>query len=476
MPYSTRSAALDPLDVTQTSMDDNSVVKVEVPTTGSSTKTKRSEGRTPGHPPGRGKRIDVSDSDGPELPAAKKARKSSAKEEDEPEEMIELPHNMGYMRAMRSETLTVKESTDIKQVNEVRATVTTTTVGKTKKSRKTTRNPYRITPGVTPFPDWQHPTPEECEEVNRLLSELHGETKAPAAIPAPSLTISGCGEVPSVLDALLRTVLSGATTKGNSGKAFAGLVAKFGVTDRGIGKGSVDWEKVRLAPVEDVQEAIRSGGLAAIKSKTIKEILDMVYNENLERREKLKAAARQQGKRGPVTLNDTEKYQVAELEDDLLSLNHLHCLSKNDALLQFVKYPGVGVKTAACVVLFCLQRPCFAVDTHVFRLSKWLKWLPEGKGVNEITAFSHLEVRIPDHLKYSLHQLFLEHGKTCQRCRASTGDWSDSWCPIDRLVERTGKRKGKEVTVRQTKLSLQVKTKNVNVEDEDESLSEMASE
>src|SRR5699024_4679701 len=106
-------------------------------------------------------------------------------------------------------------------------------------------------------------------------------------------------------------------------------------------------------------------------------------------------------------------------------------LSKDDAMFEFVKYPGIGVKTAACVILFCLQRPCFAVDTHVFRLSKWLGWLPPTEDpepereadekqkvkktpkrrINEITAFSHLEVRVPEHLKYPLHQLFIRHGK-----------------------------------------------------------------
>lgn len=323
---------------------------------------------------------------------------------------------------------------------------TETTISKTKKTKRIPRNPYGLTPGISPYPDWPRPTFEECGEVNGLLSELHGEIKAPAAIPTPSLTISGCGEVPSILDALLRTVLSGATTKGNSGKAFEGLVAKFGVIDRGIGKGSVDWEEVRLAPLEDVEQAIKSGGLAAIKSKNIKSILDMVYEENLERR---------------------AKNEVAELADDLLSLNHLHCLSKDEAMLQLVKYPGIGVKTAACVILFCLQRPCFAVDTHVFRLSKWLKWLPTEKKVDEITAFRHLEVRVPEHLKYSLHQLFLEHGKTCQRCRASTGDSTDTCCPIDHLVERTGKRKGKgKAMFRQSKLSLELKPEDVKTESE----------
>ena len=137
------------------------------------------------------------------------------------------------------------------------------------------------------------------------------------------------------------------------------------------------------------------------------------------------------------------EYDLACADQNHLSLNHLHSLSSEDAMIELTKYPGIGPKTAACVVLFCLQRPCFAVDTHIFRLCKWLGWVP-ATGVNEVTAFNHLEVRIPDHLKYSLHQLFIRHGKDCPRCRAITGQGAAGWddgCVIDHLVTRTGTRK-----------------------------------
>jgi hypothetical protein len=48
-------------------------------------------------------------------------------------------------------------------------------------------------------------------------------------------------------------------------------------------------------------------------------------------------------------------------------------------------------------------------------------------------------------LKYSLHQLFLRHGKTCGRCRANTSagtkDWDEANCPIEHLVSRKEARK-----------------------------------
>jgi hypothetical protein len=90
-----------------------------------------------------------------------------------------------------------------------------------------------------------------------------------------------------------------------------------------------------------------------------------------------------------------------------------------------------------------MKRPSFAVDTHVYRHCKWLGWVPEKASRDQ--TFSHCEVRVPDHLKYSLHQLFLRHGKTCGRCRANTSagtkEWDATVCPIEHLVTRKEARK-----------------------------------
>ncbi|KAE8369121.1 DNA glycosylase [Aspergillus caelatus] len=366
----------------------------------------------------------------------------------------ELPHNLGSSVKPKYKTSALSSGVKVEVIdtisNELKRTVekaTTTprsvSTGKSKKA-----NPYRLTPGITPFPDWPHPTPDACEEVNRLLSSVHGEIAPPTTIPEPSLTVTGCGEVPSVLDALIRTLLSGATSGNNSALAFNGLVQKFGILHEGIGKGSVNWDAVRQAPLKDVFEAIKRGGLADIKSKNLKAILDMVHTENQERREILVRGE----DAGPSDLmpksENSKQYEIACADQHFLSLNHLHTLNTEQVMEELVKYPGIGPKTAACVLLFCLQRPCFAVDTHIFRICKWLGWVPPDKAT-EITAFGHLEVRIPNHLKYSLHQLFIRHGKTCPRCRAITGQSSAGWdegCVIDHLVKRTGKRKGEPAT------------------------------
>ena len=321
-----------------------------------------------------------------------------------------------------------------------------------KKPRKKKTNPYGLTPGVSPFPDWPHPTPEECQQVNDLLSSIHGKVKAPEQIPEPSATVAGCGEVPSVLDALIRTLLSAATSGSNSSRAFQGLIEEYGRKSTGIGKGSVDWDAVRRSDVSRVFNAIKSGGLADVKSKKIKLILDMVYEENQARRNALVKARQEADATKAAGIapegaehesQETKDVEIQAADEDVLSLDYLHSMPSQEAFNHMLRYPGIGVKTASCVTMFCLRRPSFAVDTHVFRLCQWLGWVPEK--ANRDTTFMHCEVMVPDELKYSLHQLLIQHGKKCGRCRAITGESSEGWgkgCVIDHLVKRTGVRKG----------------------------------
>ncbi|RYP62530.1 hypothetical protein DL770_009569 [Monosporascus sp. CRB-9-2] len=320
-----------------------------------------------------------------------------------------------------------------------------------RKPKKTKDNPYGLTPGETPFPYWMAPTPAQCEEVYKLLADMHDDVQpqAPEVIPAPSIEVAGCGEVPSVLDALLRTLLSGATTFDNADKMIKGLVEKFGILPEGIGKGSIDWNKVRLSPLEDVVDAICVGGLGNNKAKSIKAILDMVHQETIERRDayleerETGIAASVIG--AAVKTKGQKDLEIEKVEKNILSLDHIRDLSVDEAMKEFTKYPGVGVKTSACVILFCLQRPCFAVDTHVDKFSRWLRWVPEKATVDDI--FSHLEVRCPDHLKYGLHQLFIRHGKTCGKCRRGTVEGTEEWktlvCPLEHLLDRFDKRQSK---------------------------------
>lgn len=289
-------------------------------------------------------------------------------------------------------------------------------------------NPYGLTPGYSPYSYRRVPSSEDCEEVYGILAELHGECKPPEKMPAASLEVAGCGEVPCVLDALLRTLVSGYTLMARANSAIQSLAKHYGVREQGTGKGSINWEKVRLSPQEELAGVIRIAGDGPKRARFIKTILDIVYEENVAR---LAAEGV-----NPAEENGTR---------DLLSLDHMHNMTRDEALAKFVTYPGIGIKTAACVTLFCLQIPCFAVDTHVQKFCRWLGWVPPKADPDN--CFRHGDFMVPDHLKYGLHQLFIRHGQMCFKCRKATKPGTKDWneapeCPLEHLLDRSKEEAG----------------------------------
>lgn len=222
------------------------------------------------------------------------------------------------------------------------------------------------------FPSFAHPTAAEAKLAHRILSDQHGKKVRPATLVA-SKSRAGCGDSPSVLDALVRTILSQNTSDVNSTRAKLSMDKAYG--------GSDEWEAIVAGGQAKLEEAIRCGGLSAIKSRVILNILDQTKD-----------------KYGSYTLD------------------HLHKASTEDAMAELLSLKGVGPKTASCVLLFCLQRDDFAVDTHVHRITGLLGWRP--KSANREQTYAHLNERIPDEDKYGLHILLVQHGKVCDECKA----------------------------------------------------------
>jgi len=266
---------------------------------------------------------------------------------------------------------------------------------------------------------------------------MHGPKWRSKNPPRASAKVSGCGAVPFVVDAVLRTLLSASTTASNAGLALQGLIATFGSIDD-----SPDWDAVRRAPLPKVVESIKRAGLANMKGANIKAILNTVYERNVQEADK------------NSTDDPTEKVENIKVEEaqdikgqsPMLRMKYVENMSDEEAMTELTSLPGIGVKTAACVLMFNMNRDVFAVDTHVFRMCQWLGWVPDIKGVTRDRAFSHLEVHVPNHLKYPLHVQMVMHGRECLRCRANTSPntegWDDFECPIDALVKRTGPMKG----------------------------------
>ncbi|EEY20443.1 base excision DNA repair protein [Verticillium alfalfae VaMs.102] len=139
------------------------------------------------------------------------------------------------------------------------------------------------------------------------------------------------------------------------------------------------------APTLRAPEAIKCGGLAAVKSKVILGILEQ-----------------------------------AKARYGAYSLDHMFDKTDEEAMRELIGFQGVGPKTASCVLLFCLRRESFAVDTHVWRITGLLGWRPKTASRDE--TYAHLDVRIPDEDKYGLHILLVKHGKVCDECKAGGKD------------------------------------------------------
>ncbi|HUH81785.1 MAG TPA: DNA lyase, partial [Solirubrobacteraceae bacterium] len=135
---------------------------------------------------------------------------------------------------------------------------------------------------------------------------------------------------------LVLTVLSQSTNDRNRDVAYLRLRERF-----------PSWEQVRDAPVGEVEEAIRPGGISRVKSGRLQAILRAIT-----------ADPRDPGHE--LSLDWMARAPTGESRDYLVAL------------------PGVGRKTAACVLLFALGKREVPVDTHVSRVGARLGLLPAG--------------------------------------------------------------------------------------------------
>ena len=304
------------------------------------------------------------------------------------------------------------------------------------------KTPYGVTLGKTPFPDHPHPTPEDCQMVEDILTKSHRKYRWPDVLPAPDPNNAGCVEVWNVVEALMRTICSANTSMEKANGMVDSIIARYHLLENQW----IDWEGVRLTGPSELETVIKAGGMASMKSKQMCKILTMVRDEN----DALRAAFVEGAESSTKTLVAELDYSPAVLElarkmledPKVLTLDYLHVAEPHLAWEKFIKYPGMGLKTASCVLLFCLQAPYFAVDTHVHRLCVWLGWVPPS--TREYRTFGHCDTRVPDELKYSIHQLLIDHGKTCGRCASGADKGTPGWedgCVIEHLVNRIPIRK-----------------------------------
>jgi endonuclease-3 len=172
------------------------------------------------------------------------------------------------------------------------------------------------------------------------------------------------------LGGLIGTILSQHTSDSNSHRAYQQLRTAFPT-----------WEAVRDAPVADLAATIRCGGLANVKALRIQEVLRVL---------------------------------TTRLDGSPLTLDLLATQSLDEARSFLRSLPGVGPKTAACVLLFHLGQPAMPVDTHVYRVSKRLGLI--GARVTPEQAHEFFAAVVPPERVYPLHVNLIRHGR--QVCHA----------------------------------------------------------
>jgi endonuclease III len=199
---------------------------------------------------------------------------------------------------------------------------------------------------------------------------------------------------------LILTILSANSADINAEKAFDAMSRHWpsadadGVDDKvyrpgwggiGIGRATPDWSAVADAPIDELIDVIRPGGLAPTKAPRIQATLRRIREE-----------------RGDY------------------SLEFLGAMTPADALAWLTAIPGVGRKTASVVLLFSFGMPLIPVDRHVERVTKRIGLVP-GK-VTVLQAHDYMESLVAPELSHQAHVNLITHGReTCHAQRPACG-------------------------------------------------------
>jgi endonuclease-3 len=228
-----------------------------------------------------------------------------------------------------------------------------------------------------PSAAWKPPARARVVRVRERLREVYGiPLMAPHGHPIAELVL---------------TVLSQSTNDRNRDVAFLRLRTRF-----------PSWEAVRDAPVAEVEEAIRPGGISKVKSVRIQAILRAISADP----------------RDPP---------------HELSLDWLADAPLSEARNYLVALPGVGRKTAACVLLFTYGLRDVPVDTHVSRVGRRLHLLQQEAPFERL--HDQMLALTPPGQELELHVNLLRHGRrTCHARSPECGDCALArMCPSRRL-------------------------------------------
>ncbi|MGA8745263.1 MAG: endonuclease III [Solirubrobacterales bacterium] len=210
---------------------------------------------------------------------------------------------------------------------------------------------------------WKRPERRRVRAIRDRLREMYGRPEnEPHRDPVAEL---------------VRTVLSQHTNDRNRDRAYAALRERFPT-----------WEEVRDAPLGEVEEAIRVGGLGKQKAPRIQAILGALGE--------------------PPDLDWTES------------------APREDSLSFLLALPGVGRKTAACVLIFSWGIPEIPVDVHIHRVGGRLGLFPPDASLER--AHEEMLAIVDPEDAHELHMNLISHGRALCRPKPRCGE-----CGLRRL-------------------------------------------
>ncbi len=192
---------------------------------------------------------------------------------------------------------------------------------------------------------------EKADIVYQRLIEMHGELERVARREP--------------MHELISTLLSHRTTEAQEARAYDAMMTRFG-----------SYEAIRVAPFEELVESIQGVNWPEVKASNIQKVLNRIESERGE-----------------------------------LSIAFLGDLPTDDALQWLLDLPGVGLKTATLVLLFCFGKEVLPVDTHLHRVSGRVGLI--GPKVSAEKAHKELLALLPKdgHALYNFHIAMLRHGQ-----------------------------------------------------------------
>ena len=212
-------------------------------------------------------------------------------------------------------------------------------------------------------------------KATRPMAERDGSTAFPlvweiAELLRPAYPNSNLGNKNNPLDEVAYIILSGQTDYELTQRTYSQFKRRFR-----------RWDEVADAPLRTIAEVIGIGGLSHQKARYLKQI-----------------ACRLRAECGRVSLRSVKKMPTDEAEAYLRTL------------------PGVGVKTARCVLLYSLARAVFPADVHCLRVMTRLGWLQWNRQRGESLADAAQD-GVPPPLRRLLHIRLVQHGRAVCKAR-----------------------------------------------------------